>query len=75
VSDLRAQGLETELDLSGRSLKAQLKEADRGGYRKVAIFGPQEAGSDVMTLRDMTDGSQTKIPTREMVHELSGGVS
>jgi histidyl-tRNA synthetase len=44
--DLRAEGLRCDLDHLDRSLKAQMKEADRQGYRFCIILGEEELRGD-----------------------------
>lgn len=73
AGELRGQGVEVEVDLTGRSLKAQIREADRGGYGRVAIYGPEEAREGVMTLRNMRDGIQTTVAAAALADALSGG--
>ncbi|MFL5819537.1 MAG: histidine--tRNA ligase [Solirubrobacteraceae bacterium] len=52
----RRAGLHAELELAGRSLKGQLRQADRGGARFVAIVGTGEAA-----LKDMESGEQRTV--------------
>ena len=49
----RRAGLRAQLELAGRSLKGQLKQADRLGARYVAIVGQEGT-----VLRDMESGDQ-----------------
>jgi histidyl-tRNA synthetase len=63
ATDARRAGLAAQLELAGRSLKGQLRQADRIGARYVAIIG------DPTTLKEMESGEQreqeleTIIPT------------
>ena len=57
VAELRNAGLSAEADLAGRSLKGQLKHADRIGAR-VAIILDEDGSAQV---RDMTTGEQQPI--------------
>ncbi|HEX7299372.1 MAG TPA: histidine--tRNA ligase [Solirubrobacteraceae bacterium] len=52
----RAAGLAVQLELGGRSLKGQLRQADRAGARYVAIVG-----ADGLQLRDMDSGGQEAV--------------
>jgi histidyl-tRNA synthetase len=61
----RSAGLRAEMEMAGRSLSGQLKQADRHGARFAAIVGDRE-----MTLRDMQDGGQSEIALESVVHEL-----
>ena len=56
--EARAAGLAVQLELGGRSLKGQLKQADRAGARYVAIVG-----ADGTQLRDMDSGEQEAVPS------------
>jgi histidyl-tRNA synthetase len=70
--ELRRSGLGADRAYDGRSLKAQLKLADRSGARVAIIVGPDELASGEVTLRDMrTGGSQKRIARSEVVAELS----
>jgi histidyl-tRNA synthetase len=56
AAEARAAGLAVQQELAGRSLKGQLRQADRAGARYVAILG-----SDGMQLRDMDSGEQESV--------------
>ena len=58
---LRARGLTVDRDLVGRSLKAQMKYADKTGARRVLIIGDSELESGRAFLRSMADSSQTEV--------------
>jgi histidyl-tRNA synthetase len=49
----------------GRSLKGQLKQADRAGARYVAILG-----ADGTALRDMESGEQREVETSTVMHHI-----
>ena len=54
VTKLRDKGVYAECDITCRSLKAQMKYADKIGAEKVLILGDSELESGVAPLRDMT---------------------
>ena len=56
AQDARARGVATLLDYDGRSLKAQLREADKAGVRFVAIVGEQELQQRTVTVKDLEQG-------------------
>ena len=58
AAELRHAGLSAEIDLAGRSLKGQLKHADRIGARRVLIL---EADGSAQ-LRDMSDAASSAPP-------------
>ncbi len=55
----RRAGLAVQQELAGRSLKGQLKQADRVGARYVAILPSDDDGR--MALRDMDSGEQEDV--------------
>ncbi|MCL2084454.1 MAG: histidine--tRNA ligase [Oscillospiraceae bacterium] len=55
---LRAGGIWSEQELCGRSLKAQLKHADRMGARYVMVIGDSEVESARAELKRMSDGAR-----------------
>jgi histidyl-tRNA synthetase len=59
---LRAQGLRCEKDYLSRSMKAQMKDADRNGAAYAIILGPEELEAGEVTMRKMSDGSQKRLP-------------
>jgi histidyl-tRNA synthetase len=56
ASEARAAGLAVQMELAGRSLKGQIRQADRAGARYVAIVG-----ADGVQLRDMDSGEQEPV--------------
>ena len=60
TNKLRAQGLSADTDLVGRSLKAQMKYADKRGYKYVAVVGSEERESGVLKIKRMSDGAVTE---------------
>ena len=69
VTRLRRAGLAAEVDLAGRSLKGQLKHANRIGARRVLIL---EADGSAQ-LRDMETGEQRPADPGNLVEEMKGG--
>ena len=66
AGELRRAGLSAEVDLAGRSLKGQLKHADRVGARSVAIL--EDDGS--VQLRDMESGEQRSVDPAGLVEAI-----
>jgi histidyl-tRNA synthetase len=69
LQDARSAGLHAQMELAGRSLKGQLKQADALGARYVAIV---EDGETV--LKDMQDGGQERVATDTVVHAVLRGL-
>jgi histidyl-tRNA synthetase len=73
VKDLREKGLKCDIDFLGRSLKSQLKEADRQKAKKVLIIGEDELRKGKGTLRDMETKEQKEIEFEKLLQELIRG--
>ena len=58
---LRREGKYVECDIVGRSLKAQMKYANKIGAKYTLIIGDSEIDAGVAQLKNMTDGSQTEV--------------
>ncbi len=61
VRKLRKEGFLVEMDQEGRSLKAQLKQANRLRARFTLIVGENELREEKLILRDMETGKQEEI--------------
>lgn len=60
--EARRAGISAQFELAGRSLKGQLKQADRAGARFVAIVG-----GDGVTLKDMESGEQDELEPARVI--------
>jgi histidyl-tRNA synthetase len=65
AADARRAGHSARLELGGRSLKGQLKQADRTGARYVAILGDEGTA-----LKDMESGEQKTVETETVMHHI-----
>ncbi|NLN74874.1 MAG: histidine--tRNA ligase [Armatimonadetes bacterium] len=70
VCGLRKNGVAADMDYTGRSLKAQMKVANKLGARFVVIIGDDEIAGDTVTLRDMSSSEQKSLPTSELVEYI-----
>ncbi|KQC07720.1 MAG: histidine--tRNA ligase [Candidatus Cloacimonas sp. SDB] len=61
LEDLRNSGLSLEFDADKKSLKAQMKAADRSKAEFALILGDDELENNEITLKNMTTGKQQKI--------------
>ncbi len=73
VAALRRQDISAECDLMERSVKAQLKYADKLGARYVAVIGENELAEGAVNLKKMSDGSSVKLPFGEICNYLKKG--
>jgi histidyl-tRNA synthetase len=73
---LNQAGVRTMIDYEGRSLKAQMRRADKFAARYVLIIGEDEQRTGQAILRDMQEGKQEEIPLpsifEEMVRRVGG---
>jgi histidyl-tRNA synthetase len=69
VTELRRAGLRADLDLAGRGMKGQMRQADRAGARHTLIL---DADGSVR-LRDMRSGEQRDVDAERVVEEVSAG--
>ncbi len=71
AEQLRAKGLCVEIDHMERSVKAQLKYADKIGAQYVTIIGGNEIASKSLTVKKMADGSQETVPMSGLLNYIS----
>jgi histidyl-tRNA synthetase len=69
AADARRAGHPARLELGGRSLKGQLKQADRAGARYVAILGDEGTA-----LKDMETGEQKTVEADTVMHHITRGM-
>jgi histidyl-tRNA synthetase len=67
VQGLRLQGVRTEMDYENRSLKSQMRRADKLGASHVIILGDRELDEGVAMLRNMTTKEQEKVSLHDVV--------
>jgi len=62
ANEWRVAGLRVAFDLQGRSMKAQMRDANRHGASKVVIVGDDELTSGKAIVRQMETGDQETAP-------------
>lgn len=65
AAGIRNAGSSVMYDLQGRSMKAQMREADRLKSRYVLIIGADELARGEVTLKNMKTGEQSVLPVAE----------
>ena len=70
VTALRERGIYAECDVVKRSLKAQMKYADKIGAKYVLVVGDNELDEDKATLKNMTNRDDSKDVSLASVAEL-----
>ncbi|MBS0192956.1 MAG: histidine--tRNA ligase [Proteobacteria bacterium] len=68
--ELRAGGINTEVQLEARKLVKQMQYADRAGIRFVAMVGEDEAARGVVAVKDMRRGEQFEVARAELAGAL-----
>jgi histidyl-tRNA synthetase len=69
-SALCLEGIKTEMDFGNKSLKSQMKRADRLGVTHVLMVGDNEIKQGSVILRNMTTKEQTSIPIEHVVETI-----
>jgi len=71
LTRLQRQGIPAEMEYTGKSLKAQLRRADRLKARRVLILGEDELQRGVAQLRYMDDSRQEEVGLDSLENLLS----
>ncbi len=71
ATKLRAQRVATVMDYAGKSLKGQLRTADKWRCRYAAILGEQELASGTVTCRDLETSEQSQMPLEQLVTAMA----
>ncbi len=71
VHALRQKGLRAAMDYEGRSLKSQMKQANKAGARYVLIIGDNELEQGQAVLRDMQSQEQAEIAIDQNIIEMT----
>jgi histidyl-tRNA synthetase len=70
VQNLRLLNLFADMDYESKSLKAQMRRADKLGVTHALILGEDELAKEVAILRNMESGTQEEIPLEGIVGTL-----
>ena len=68
---VRGLGLSCTMELSGKSMKAQMKDADRKNSRFVILVGEDELTTGKLTLRNMLSSEEVSLAFDEILAKLS----
>ena len=61
AQELRRNGISAEIDLMGRSIKAQFKYAGKTGAKYVAVIGSNELENGVMSVKNMSTSTSETV--------------
>ena len=70
VNQLHLEGIRAELDYEGKSLKSQMRRADKLKARYTLILGEEELKKGKAVLRNMEDKSQEEILIEDLINTL-----
>lgn len=70
IYELRKKGITAEGDVIGRSVKSQLKYADKIGAIYSVILGDKEVDSNIAKIKDMQEGTITEMSLDEISKNL-----
>jgi histidyl-tRNA synthetase len=74
INQLHLEGIPAELDYEGKSLKSQMRRADKLKTRYVLILGEEELKKGRAVLRNMKTKSQEEIPMPGIVEVLKSKI-
>lgn len=70
VLQLRSSGISAQNDLTGRSLKAQMKYADKIGAKYVLVIGDNELAAGSGSLKNMQTGVETTVNLENLAEQI-----
>ncbi|MCI1709149.1 MAG: histidine--tRNA ligase [Chiayiivirga sp.] len=70
AGQLRAAGINTEVQLEAKRLAKQFQYADRAGIRFVLVLGEDEAANGTVTVKDMRKQEQFSVARTDLVKAL-----
>jgi histidyl-tRNA synthetase len=71
ANELRELGYNVITDTLRRSLKAQLRDANRVGALKAVIIGEEELKNETVQIKDLSSGEQNEIAINELVKHFT----
>ncbi|HAZ09789.1 MAG: histidine--tRNA ligase [Omnitrophica bacterium GWA2_41_15] len=70
LDSLRMAGISSEIDYDTKSLKAQMRKAEKLGAKFVVILGEEEFKNKKVVIRDMENSSQKEVELVNLIAEL-----
>lgn len=74
LTKLRQAGLKANMDYAGRSMKAQMKQANKAKARFALIIGEDEVKESCVMLKDMEKSEQQKVSFDTIIEKLCAEV-
>ena len=73
LTQIRDAGLAAAMDYAGRSMKAQMKQANKFNAKRAVIIGDDELARGVAVVRNMEDSQQEQVKLSELLTVLAKG--
>lgn len=70
ANDLRYQGIQTQIDLNNRSLKAQLKFADKIGAKNLIVVGEEELKNGKAKIKNMQTKQEQEFAFCDIIEQV-----
>lgn len=67
--ELRAMGTRCGMELEAKSMKAQMRKADRAQVQKVIIRGDDEIAKGTAVVKDMAEGKQVEMEIEDILRD------
>ena len=71
ADELRQNNLSTECDMLRRSIKSQLREANKIGARYAIIIGDKEFESKLVEVKNLKNGEQEKVAIKSIISHMT----
>lgn len=68
--ELRDEGIKSEMDYELKSVKSQMRRANKLGFKYAAFMGENEIKKGIVTLKDLQTGDQTEVDTAILASDL-----
>jgi histidyl-tRNA synthetase len=70
LDSLRRAGISSEIDYDTKSLKAQMRKAEKLGAKFIVILGEEELKNKKVVIRDMENRTQKEVELTKLIEEL-----
>ncbi len=67
---LRQKGLQGEVAFEAKSIKSQMRQANKTKARFALLLGEEELGTDTIIIKDMADGSQQQVAVQSLCENI-----
>ena len=70
LTNLRKNGFKSAMDFAGRSMKAQMKQANKANAKYTVILGENELKSNSAVVKNMLDSTQETVSLDDLLAVL-----